>query len=107
MAMGAQGVYLTPGYSMAVDRAWIPLGMPLWLNTTKPVEDLTVAESEPFNRLFIAQDTGGAIRGPIRGDVFWGAGKKAGQIAGRMRNKGVYWLFLPRQEEKKVQFKTF
>ncbi|MDF1828168.1 MAG: MltA domain-containing protein [Legionellaceae bacterium] len=98
LAMGAQGVYLTPGYSMAVDRAWIPLGMPLWLNTTKPVEDLTVAESEPFNRLFIAQDTGGAIRGPIRGDVFWGTGKKAGQIAGRMRNKGVYWLFLPRQE---------
>lgn len=101
IAMGAQGVYLTPEYSMAVDRAWIPLGMPLWLNTTKPVEDLTVAESEPFNRLFVAQDTGGAIRGPIRGDVFWGTGKKAGAIAGRMKNKGVYWLFLPRKEANK------
>lgn len=98
IAQGAQGVYLTPGYSMAVDRAWIPLGMPLWLNTTKPVADLASAESEPFDRLFIAQDTGGAIRGPIRGDVFWGTGKKAGAIAGRMKNKGVYWLFLPRGE---------
>ena len=98
IALGAQGVYLTPGYSMAVDRSWIPLGMPLWLNTTKPVADLTSAESEPFKRLFIAQDTGGAIRGPIRGDVFWGTGKKAGAIAGRMKNKGVYWLFMPREE---------
>ena len=98
IAQGAQGVYLTEGYSMAVDRAWIPLGMPLWLNTTKPVADLTSVESEPFERLFIAQDTGGAIRGPIRGDVFWGTGKKAGAIAGRMKNKGVYWLFLPREE---------
>lgn len=98
MAQGAQGVYLTEGYSMAVDRSWIPLGMPLWLNTTKPVADLTSAESEPFERLFIAQDTGGAIRGPIRGDVFWGMGSQAGAIAGRMKNKGVYWLFLPREE---------
>ena len=98
IAQGAQGVYLTAGYSMAVDRAWIPLGMPLWLNTTKPVADLSSAESEPFDRLFIAQDTGGAIRGPIRGDVFWGTGEKAGAIAGRMKNKGVYWLFFPRKE---------
>lgn len=98
IALGAQGVYLTAGYSMAVDRSWIPLGMPLWLNTTKPVADLTSSESEPFERLFIAQDTGGAIKGPIRGDVFWGTGKKAGAIAGRMKNKGVYWLFMPREE---------
>lgn len=99
MAMGAQGVYLTPGYSMAIDRSWIPLGMPLWLNTTKPLaDDPASAASEPFERLFIAQDTGGAIKGPIRGDVFWGTGEKAGAIAGHMKNKGVYWLLLPREE---------
>jgi len=97
-ARGAQGVFLTPGYSMAVDRAWIPLGMPLWLNTTRPDPDPTSIASAPLERLFIAQDTGGAIRGPIRGDVFWGMGKKAGDIAGRMKNKGVYWLFMPREE---------
>lgn len=92
-AYGAQGVALTPGYSLAVDRQWVPLGTPIWLNTTSPG-----AKSDSENilqRLMIAQDTGGAIRGPVRGDVYWGAGKKATEVAGRMKNRGYYWLLLP------------
>ncbi|MCH9757233.1 MAG: murein transglycosylase A [Gammaproteobacteria bacterium] len=99
-ARGAQGVFLTAGYSLAVDRAWVPLGAPVWLNTTRP--DVEKKEQVPLQRLFIAQDTGGAIKGPVRGDVFWGDGDKAGAIAGRMKNKGQYWVMLPRstpQEE--------
>jgi membrane-bound lytic murein transglycosylase A len=99
-ARGAQGVFLTPGYSLAVDRKWIPLGMPLWVNTTRPGDDLNT--SAPLTRLFVAQDTGGAITGPVRGDVFWGAGEDAGAIAGHMRNKGVYWLMRPRETPKEV-----
>lgn len=94
-ARGAQGVYLTAGYSLAVDRAWVPLGAPVWLNTTRP--DVENKEQVPLQRLFIAQDTGGAIKGPVRGDVFWGEGEKAGAIAGRMKNKGHYWVMLPRE----------
>lgn len=93
-ALGAQGVDLTPGYSLAVDRKWIPLGIPLWLDTTHPSQDDT--QPQPLQRLMIAQDTGGAIRGPVRGDVFWGAGKKATFIAGKMKNEGHYWIFVPK-----------
>ena len=99
-ARGAQGVFLTPGYSLAVDRKWIPLGMPLWVNTTRPGDNLDTAA--PLQRLFVAQDTGGAITGPVRGDVFWGAGDEAGAIAGHMRNKGMYWLMRPRETPKEV-----
>lgn len=93
-ALGAQGIALTPGYSLAVDRTWIPLGLPIWLKTTRPhqKEDKVLS----FERLMIAQDTGGAIRGPVRGDVYWGASKKAAEIAGKMKNPGHYWLLLPR-----------
>ncbi len=94
-ARGAQGAYLTPGYSLAVDRAWVPMGAPVWLDTTKP--DAKTKEQVPLQRLFIAQDTGGAIKGPVRGDVFWGNGEDAGAIAGRMKNKGRYWVMLPRK----------
>ena len=95
IALGAQGIGLTPGYSLAVDRKWIPLGAPLWLTTSHP-------KSQPkskalLQRLMIAQDTGGAIRGAIRGDVYWGAGDRAASIAGRMRNHGTYWILLPKQ----------
>lgn len=92
-ALGTQGVPLTPGYSLAIDRSWIPLGTPLWLNTTRP--DKNHDDKQSFQRLLIAQDTGGAIKGSVRGDVFWGAGKKATFIAGHMKNPGYYWLFLP------------
>lgn len=95
-AMGSQGVALTPGYSLAVDRQWIPLGVPLWLSTTRP-DAKNPKLSKPMQRLMIAQDTGGAIRGKVRGDVFWGGGNEATLIAGHMKNEGRYWLLLPRQ----------
>lgn len=91
---GAQTVALTPQYSLAVDKHYIPMGVPLLLNTEYQVSK----ESKPktLSRLMIAQDTGGSIRGPIRGDIYWGAGDKAMQIASLMSNPGDYWLLLPK-----------
>lgn len=92
---GAAGVALTPGRSLAVDRRFLPLGAPLWLETTRP--GFPPGESErPLDRLVIAQDTGGAIAGPVRGDLFWGAGEEAEWAAGQMRSEGRYYLLLPR-----------
>ncbi len=93
-AIGAQGVALTKGYTLAVDPNWIPYGTPTWLSTTIPTKN--GSNTTPFNRLMVAQDTGGAIRGTVRGDVFWGAGKKATFIANHMQAQGRYWLLLPR-----------
>lgn len=93
-ALGSQGVALTPGYSLAIDKQWIPMGTPLWLNTTRPASD-NPNVNKPLHRLMIAQDTGGAIKGRVRGDVFWGEGEKATLIAGHMKNRGHYWLLLP------------
>ena len=92
---GAQGAVLTLGRSLAVDRSFIPLGVPLWLDAAPP----HAAATKPalLRRLVIAQDTGGAIRGPVRGDLFWGAGAAAAERAGRMRATGRYWLLVPRQ----------
>src|SRR3990167_2069210 len=92
---GTQGIPLTAGYSMAVDRKWVPLGVPLWLSTKRPDEH---HPSKPVSlaRLMIAQDTGGAIRGKVRGDVFWGTGKVAATIAGNMKYYGTYWLLMPK-----------
>lgn len=101
-ALGSQGVALTPGYSLAVDRQWIPMGAPLWLNTTRP-DSANPDLNKPMQRLMIAQDTGGAIKGKIRGDVFWGGGDKATQIAGHMKNSGHYWLLLPRHTVSRIQ----
>jgi membrane-bound lytic murein transglycosylase A len=91
---GAQGVALVPGRSLAVDRSHFALGLPLWLDATRPAE--TGAEAVSFQRLMVAQDTGGAIRGAVRGDVFWGAGAQAENIAGRMKHPGRTWLLLPK-----------
>ncbi|ARG97371.1 murein transglycosylase A [Legionella micdadei] len=102
-ALGSQGVALTPGYSLAIDKKWIPLGAPLWLNTTRP--DLNPDQEKAFQRLMIAQDTGGAIKGLVRGDVYWGAGEKATFIAGHMKNPGHYWLLLPNHTITKLQKK--
>lgn len=93
-ALGSQGVALTPGYSLAIDRQWIPMGAPLWLSTTRPDSQMPDT-NKPMQRLMIAQDTGGAIKGRVRGDVFWGGGDKATLIAGHMKNEGHYWLLLP------------
>jgi membrane-bound lytic murein transglycosylase A len=96
--LGAEGVALTPGRSLAVDRRHWPLGVPLWLDATVPAsqEDGEGAPDRPLRRLLIAQDTGGAIRGPVRGDVFWGAGPEAEAVAGKMKNPGRLWVLLPR-----------
>ena len=90
-AVGALGVPLTAGYSLAVDRAFIPLGAPVYISTSWPND-----ERRPLNRLMMAQDTGGAIRGSIRADFFWGFGEQAGRLAGSMKQPGSLWLLLPR-----------
>jgi len=83
-------VPLTPQRSIAVDPRYAPLGAPVFLATTWPSSDL------PLYRLVMAQDTGGAIRGPVRADFFWGFGADAGALAGRMRQQGKMWLLLPK-----------
>jgi membrane-bound lytic murein transglycosylase A len=91
--LGAQGVPLTPGRSLAVDRKFLPLGAPVWLDATAPYPD----GDRPLRRLLVTQDTGGAIRGPVRGDVFWGAGPTAEHLAGHMRSEGRLFVLVPRQ----------
>ncbi len=91
--VGAQGVPLTPGRSLAVDRRHISLGIPIWLDTTDPL-----SPGEPLRRLVIAQDTGSAIKGPVRGDLFWGFGERAALRAGSMKQPGHYFLLLPRKK---------
>jgi len=91
--VGAQNVVLTPQRSLAVDRRFIPLGVPIWLETKVPRRK---GEDEFWRRLMVAQDTGGAIRGAVRGDVFWGAGDEAAEVAGRMKHNGRYYMLLPR-----------
>ena len=86
---GALGVTLTPTRSMAVDPAFMPLGVPVWLDTHAP-------DGTPLQRLMVAQDVGSAIKGPIRGDLFWGTGEPALEFAGRMKNSGRYYVLLPK-----------
>ena len=88
--IGAQGVALTPGRSLAVDRRYLPLGAPLWLETVHPLD-----KSRAFNRLMVAQDSGGAIKGVVRGDIFFGAGADARAMAGNMKRHGKYFILLP------------
>jgi membrane-bound lytic murein transglycosylase A len=87
--IGALGVPLAAERSIAVDRRYVPLGAPVYLATTWPNSET------PLERLMIAQDTGGAIRGPVRADFFWGTGREAGRLAGRMRQDGRMWVLLP------------
>lgn len=94
--IGAQGVSLTAGRSLAVDRTKISYGLPLWVDIAKPVEG-----ANDIRRMMIAQDTGGAIIGAVRGDVFWGYGLIAEDRAGKMKSTGRYWVLLPRVDEQK------
>ena len=87
--IGAEGVALTAGRSLAVDAAFLPLGVPVWLDVAQ--------DGRALRRLVLAQDTGGAIRGPVRGDLFWGFGPEAEAAAGRMRAEGAYYLLLPKR----------
>jgi membrane-bound lytic murein transglycosylase A len=86
--IGAEGAVLTPGRSLAVDRAYLPLGAPIFVDARDDNGDV--------RRLVVAQDTGGAIRGPVRGDLFWGFGAEAERKAGPMKAHGRYYLFLPK-----------
>jgi membrane-bound lytic murein transglycosylase A len=88
--IGALGVPLTAGRSVAVDPRITPLGAPLFLSTKDPRSD------RDLNRLVMAQDTGGAIRGALRADYFFGFGPNAGDLANRMKNAGHLWLLLPK-----------
>ncbi len=83
---GGEGIALTPNRSLAVDRSLIPYGVPVYIATETP----------SYNRLMVAQDTGGAIRGAVRGDIFFGYGAEAERLAGPMNSKGRYWFLLPK-----------
>ncbi len=91
---GAEGVALTPGRSLAVDLTVHTLGVPVYVETALPASG---AQDKPssFRRLMVAQDTGGAIRGPVRGDIFFGFGEEAAAIAGAMNRQGRMTVLLP------------
>lgn len=88
--LGGEGVELTAGRSLAIDRSLLSYGMPIWVDLESPIQG-----EIPIQRLMVTQDTGGAIRGPVRGDVFWGYGPHAETMAGQMKSKGRYWVLLP------------
>lgn len=88
--LGGEGVALTPMRSLAVDRKLIPYGAPIFIDADAPEGNTRL------QRLMVAQDTGGAITGAVRGDFFWGAGDVSARMAGIMKSKGRAWLLLPR-----------
>ena len=94
-AIGSENVQLTPGNSLAVDLRLHALGVPMYLSTTTP-------DNAPFNEIMIAQDTGGAIRGAVRGDVFWGTGAAAEDRAGKMKQTGKLFVLLPKSVADKL-----
>jgi membrane-bound lytic murein transglycosylase A len=93
---GSEGVALTPGASLAVDSHLHALGVPFFVAATSPDPDAAKPD-QPLDRLLVAQDTGGAIKGPVRGDVFWGFGPSAEAIAGRMKSPGRLFVLLPKR----------
>jgi membrane-bound lytic murein transglycosylase A len=92
--IGAQGVHLTPERSIAVDKNLHVYGTPFFIAAELPID--SARPTTKFRRLMIAQDTGSAIIGPARADLYWGAGDLAGKIAGRMRHQGRYVMLLPK-----------
>ncbi|CAG0977762.1 membrane-bound lytic murein transglycosylase A [Methylophilaceae bacterium] len=89
--LGALGVPIMAERSVAIDPRHIPLGAPLFLSTTYP------NNAKPLKRMMIAQDTGGAIKGGVRADFYWGAGYEAGRQAGAMKQPGKIWVLLPKE----------
>lgn len=89
--LGGENIALTPMRSLAIDRSLLPYGLPVWVDIEPPMEG-----APALQRLMMAQDTGGAIRGAVRGDVFWGYGPEAELIAGNMKSEGRYWVLLPK-----------
>ena len=88
--LGALGVPISAERSVAIDPKYVPLGAPIFLSTTQPNSQI------PLKRLMVAQDTGGAIKGGVRADFFWGAGDVAGKMAGSMKQQGKIWVLLPK-----------
>jgi membrane-bound lytic murein transglycosylase A len=87
--LGSEGVVLTAERSLAVDRAFVPLGVPIWLDAEERFTPGVI------RRLAVAQDTGGAIKGAVRGDLFWGSDETAASRAGAMNATGRYYMLLP------------
>jgi membrane-bound lytic murein transglycosylase A len=92
--IGGEGVPLTAGRSIAVDTAFHGYGTPIFIDAS--VQSGPDHAREPFRRLMIAQDTGSAIKGPARADLFWGTGKEAGSTAGGIKAAGTFYVLLPR-----------
>ena len=96
--LGALNVALTPAVSVAADPAFTPLGAPFWLDTAIPEPSTTPTgyEMTPFRALMVAQDTGGAIKGANRFDLFWGPGERARKVAGGLSSIGRAVFLLPK-----------
>jgi membrane-bound lytic murein transglycosylase A len=92
--IGAQGVPLTPLRSAAVDKSLYVYGTPIWIDANLPL--LSDEPATPFRRLVIAQDTGSAIVGPARADIFFGAGNLLGHVAGRLKDHGTFVMLVPK-----------
>ena len=93
-AVGAQGVPLTPGRSIAVDKALHVYGTPFFIEGELPIE--SAQSKTPFRRLMVAQDTGSAITGPARADLYFGAGADAGRVSGRLRHNMRFVILVPK-----------
>ena len=102
--IGAQGVPLTPGRSLAVDRKIHVYGTPIWVDADLPIE--SEKPDTKFRRLLVAQDTGSAIIGPARADIYFGSGEKLGSIAGRVKQYGQFVMMVPRSVELKGTIDT-
>ncbi|MSP46650.1 MAG: lytic transglycosylase [Xanthobacteraceae bacterium] len=92
--IGAQGISLTPGRSIAVDHKLHVYGTPFFISSMLPIE--SEKPETPFRSLMIAQDTGGAIVGPARADIYFGAGDEAGSVSGRLRHDGRFVMLVPK-----------
>jgi membrane-bound lytic murein transglycosylase A len=101
---GSEGIPLTPRTSIAIDPAMHALGVPMFLATRAPAPNPAQAE-QSFVRLCIAQDTGGAIKGGLRADIFWGYGAEAESIAGRMKSSGELYVLLPKSLSNRIPAK--
>lgn len=95
-AIGSQKTVLTPRRSLAVDRAFIAMSTPVWVETRVPKLGVQPTETYVWHQLLIAQDTGGGILGVVRGDVYWGDDADAAELGGRMGGPGKFWLLLPK-----------
>ena len=102
--IGAQGIALTPERSIALDSAIYPYGTPIWIDTSLPKTRNYI--DRKYRRLFIAQDTGGAIKGAIRGDVFFGHGKRSEELACYMNNQGKMYALFPRSAKIPKYYRT-